>query len=506
MLTPVRIAGLLTLVALGWRGAHLTEWTFPYAPAVQYESALAARAIWLTLDPSQRTPDREPWFDKVGFKYVVSPPILPGLAAGCYLVAGEEIPWISKVFASLFWTAAAWFVYLAVIRQTGNAWAALAVFAWFLFTPFGLVISRCFQTEPVLACGFAVAVWHLARPGRTLTWRETLVSGVVCGLCAFPKPGILFGPLAAGFAAIALFSREHTLTKKIAHVAAFTVMLVLPSLAYVAIVLPHRGGELMPGLLLEAWFYQGTEKWIARVVGYPALALGLYGAGLAARAGDRLLVGLLAGYVGYLGIFTYHAATHEYYHMPLLIPIALGLGWVAARLGQSLEPMCHSRPRRIALGVLAVIAFAGYLRVTRQYYFGPWRCTPIMRTVLDDLAAARQQRDANYRTVRELVGPGAKVIAVTEDYGYPLEMVAWLRVQCWPPQHDIAIMLRSGVLPAGFTHDSHVAKYIAEGCEFAVITDFVEFNKQPELRAALEQRGRLAVNEPGLLVYDLRSR
>jgi hypothetical protein len=334
----------------------------------------------------------------------------------------------------------------------------------------------------VLMCGFAVAVWHLSRPGRTLTWRETLLGGCVCGLCAFTKPGVLFAPLAAGFAAIILISREHALTKRLVHVAAFTVLLVLPSFVYVALVLNGRGGELMPGLLLEAWYYQGVEKMVARAVGHPALALGLYGACLAVRAGDRLLVGLLAGYVGYLGIFTYHAATHDYYHAPLMVPVALGLGWAAARLRTC-----------VRLAVFAVIAVAGYLLVAS-----------LMQAPRADVAAARQQRDANYRTAREVVGPGANVIALTEEHGYPLEMQTWLRVVSWPPRHDIPIMVRAGVLPAGFTPDSHVANHVADGCTFAVVTDFAEFDRQPELRAALEKRGRLVVNEPGLLVYDLR--
>ena len=505
MFTPLRIAVVLTVLALGWRMVHVTEWPFPYATAVQYDCALSARAIWLAADPGERTGEKAIWFDAVGFDHIIGPPILSGLAAGCYCIVGEEIPWIAKAFGSLFWVAAGWFIFLAVERQTGCRWAALVAFTWFNFTPFGLIMSRCFQPEPLLACGFAIAVWHLARPGRTLTWRETLLAGVVCGLCAFPKPGILFGPLAAAFAAIILQrSTPGTLARKVVHIAAFTVLLVAPSFAYVALVLPHRGGELLPGLLLEAWYYQGVEKLIAHVIGYPALALGLFGASLAVRAGDRLLVGLLAGYVGYLGIFTYHCATHEYYHLPLLVPVALGLGWVAVRLGQTLEPLGKSRPRQVLLAAFAVIAFAGYLRGTRQYYLGPWRFTPIMQTVLADLAAKRQARDANYRVVREAVGPGAKVIAMTEDYGYPLEMEAWLRVAFWPPHYDIPIMVRAGLMPAGFTHDAHVAKLSADGCEFAVITDFVEFAAQPELQASLEKRGRLIVNTPTLRVYDLR--
>jgi hypothetical protein len=56
--TPLRVSVAVILLALGLRAALPAGWPAPFHPTVQYESALAARAIWLALDPSQRTPDR----------------------------------------------------------------------------------------------------------------------------------------------------------------------------------------------------------------------------------------------------------------------------------------------------------------------------------------------------------------------------------------------------------------------------------------------------------------
>src|SRR4051794_6641055 len=93
MLTPLRIAVVLTVLALGWRMVHVTEWPFPYATAVQYDCALSARAIWPAAAPAARTGEKAIWFDTVGFDHVIGPLLLPGLAVGCYCIAGEEIPW-----------------------------------------------------------------------------------------------------------------------------------------------------------------------------------------------------------------------------------------------------------------------------------------------------------------------------------------------------------------------------------------------------------------------------
>ena len=60
-------------------------------------------------------------------------------------------------------------------------------FAWFVLTPFGIKVSRSFQTEPVLAFAFAGAVWLLTRLDRP-GWRATLLAGLVCGAAAFAKP------------------------------------------------------------------------------------------------------------------------------------------------------------------------------------------------------------------------------------------------------------------------------------------------------------------------------
>ncbi len=507
MLTPLRIAIVFSFLALGWRLVHISEWPFPYAPTVQYESALAARAIWLTLDPAQRTPERAVWYTEVGFKHVVSPPILPALVAATYCISGEEIPWISKLYASLFWIAASWFIYFAAIRQTGNHWAALVALTWFVWTPSGLLLSRSFQTDSLLVCGFAVAVWHLSRLRTALRWRETLGTGALCGLCAFAKPGILFAPLAAGFASIVLASHStDRFITKLLHIAAFTIVMVIPSIIYVAFVLSGRGGELMTSLLLEGWFYRGVEMMIVRIVGYPALALGLLGLWFATQSGRPLLLGLFTGYLGYICIFTYHCATHEYYHAPLLVMTALGFGWTASRVLTHLERLAADRPAtRRPLQVLAVLGLLGFLWFTRLPYLGPWRYSSVMRSALATLDANQASRDARYRAALEVVGPGAKVVAVTEDYGYPLEYRTSLRVFFWPRSHDIPIMVRAGQLPLAFDPDTYLAARIAEGCTFAVVTDFPELARQPALQAALRQRGRLIVEREDLHVYDLRT-
>jgi hypothetical protein len=400
--------------------------------------------------------------------------VLPGLVAGVYLLTGDEPPAVSRLFTALFWVAAGWFVGRAVVRQTGSRWAGALALGWFVLCPYGLRAATSFQAEPVLAFALAVAVWHLSRPDRTLSLRGTIASGVVCGLLALAKPGMIVPPLAAGFGAVVLGLPGGRL-RKLAHVGAFAVLLALPSAVYVKLVLAGRGGELMPGLLSERWFYVGVWRMATTAVGVPALVAGLIGAVLAARAGAYLPAGLFAGYLGYVGVFTFHAATHDYYHVPLMVLAAVGLGWAVA-------------DRRWWVGVLLLLVC-----------LEPWRYPAVYRP-----GPATADRDAAYDAVVAATGPGAKVVALAEDYGYPLEYRTSLRVVAWPRAADLPAMTRAGFLPSPFAADEYLAKLAADGYTFAVVTDRAEYDRQPDLRAALAARGRVVLARPGLLVFDLR--
>lgn len=501
---PLLLGALVAVLGIGWRVVDVHQWPFPYATTVQYESALAARAIWVTVDPSARTPERLAWFDAVRFRNVISPPVLPGLVAACYAVTGEEIPWVSKVVAAGFWVGAGWLLLAAIARQTGSRWAGLVAAAWFVFCPFGLVVSRSFQTESVMVCGLALAVWRLSGPGAAAGLRAAAVSGLVCGLAAFAKPGILLPPLAAGFAGLLLSSgMPGGRWAKAVRLAVFVGLLALPSVAYAAGAYAKRGSELRPQLLADPGFYAAVWGCVRDVVGRWPLALGLAGAGLAAARGAYLQLGLLAGYVGYVGIFTYHCATHNYYHTPLLVLVAVGLGWVAHGLGRVGAALGLVRGRvGVREAALALACLGWYVWFSRLPYLGPWRCSGVVRSVTADLDAKAQARADAYRAAAAAIGPGGRVIALTEDYGLPFEYVTSLPTMPWPIRYDAAAGFEDPTAAA----DSRLGDRVALGFEFFVVTDVAEFEAQPALRAALDRRGKPILVTPAVRVYDLRPR
>jgi len=500
------VAVLATVVGTGWRLVDVREWPFPFFNSVQYESALAARALWVAADPAARTPERVAWFEQAKFRHIISPPVLPALVAASYAVAGEEIPWASKLFAAAFWAGAGWLVRGAVVRQTGGWWAGTVALTVLLFAPFGLLVSRSFQTESAAVFALALGVWHLSRPGRGVGWPETAVAGLVCGLAGLVKPGTLLPPLAAGFAALMLSPRvAGGFPRKVACIFGFTLLLALPSGVYVALLLSDRGGEIQPHLLADAAFYDRLLRMARGTVGLRTLGVGLVGAALAVRSGWPLAAGLFAGYVAYVGIFTYHCSTHDYYHTTLLVPVALGVGWVASLLLR-LAAAVGGPSRRTDLIIAAVVCagLARYVVASKTPWVGPWRHAQANRP---QLAADRdrEQRLADVaRTVRAAVRPGGRAVAVTNEYGYVFEYWADLRVAVWPRRSDMTFLVDAGMEKPAVTADDRLAGYIAVGIDYVIVVDFAEYERQPDLAAALGRRGKVVVDTPEVRVFDLR--
>jgi len=499
------VAGVATVLGLGWRLVDVTEWPFPQFPTVQYESALASRSLWVAMDSSARTPERMAWFEIAQYHHIVSPPILPALVAGTYVVAGEEIPWVSKVFTALFWAGAAWLICAAVVRQTGSRWAGTVALTYLNFAPLGLLVARGFQTESTAVLGLAWGVWHLSKPGRGLGWRETIVAGIVCGLAGLAKPGTLLPPLAAAYAAHLLFvGSTGRWPRRIACAVLFTVLLALPSLAYVAYKLGNRGSEVQPHLLIRADFYDALWNMIRVTVTPKALAVGIAGAIVAAWRKSTLTLGLFAGYAAYVAVFTYHCSTHHYYHTTLLIPIALGLGWLVA-VGLRIASTWRGRTRakELLLAALMIAVLARYIVVSKTPWTGPWRNHHRVRAGLNEAYAQEQRSIRIALATRDALPPGARAVAVTNEYGYVFEYWANLRVAVWPRQSDMVFLIASGQEKADATASSRLEVFAAQGFDYFVVADPTEFDLDPELRPALERLGRSILTTPEVSIYKL---
>ncbi|HYH68469.1 MAG TPA: glycosyltransferase family 39 protein [Urbifossiella sp.] len=498
--TPLVVAGLIAAVAIGWRLVDAADWPGDRYPSLEYESALAARTVWLAADARARTPERELWLRTTGTQYVTSPPFLPALVASVYAATGEECPWVSRVFMAGFWVAGGALVGAAGARLTGSRWAGVAAFAWLVLCPFGMMVSRSFQTESLLVFALGGVAWHLARAAPDGTWRRTGRNAVVCGLAALVKPGVLFPPILGAFAA-ALLSPSVTggPVRKLLHFAAVAVAVVAPGTVYAWLLLRHHSGRFMPRLLGEGWYYEGVAQNAWDVVG-PVLGVGLVGVVMAARAGVLLPAGLLLGHAVTLAVFTYHAATHDYYQVPLLVITALAGAWPVAWVDRLLQRRGWDR---FVPGV-ALAAVVGYLIVTRDPDIGPWRWLPAERERLARETAVRRARAVQAEAVRAAVGAGTPVIELTEGYGYPLRFHGWVDAVSWPTAGSQFYMEQAAGGTWKFSAEAYLAELTRTDRPYFVVAHADQWEKQTPLRAVLARYGPPNEPVPGVLIFTLR--
>jgi hypothetical protein len=100
---------------------------------------------------------------------------------------------------------------------------------------------------------------------------------------------------------------------------------------------------------------------------------------------------------------------------------------------------------------------------------------------------------AFWAKVGETIGHQSGVLALTTDYGYPLEYFGWQNSSPWPPAAEVDKV-------------ASTFRQLAQNKSFFVITDFDEFDRQPALKAFLRLRYPVLAQGKGYIVYDLLHR
>ncbi|HKI30532.1 MAG TPA: glycosyltransferase family 39 protein [Gemmataceae bacterium] len=480
---------VLAVVALAvwWRVPVTTEWPVKFQRALQYDSALAARTIWLTLRPGPRSPLEAAWLEKAPGRFI-EPPLLQTLTVLTYFPDGRERPWVSGLIASAFWLLGGWFLYRLALWYAGGA-GALCALAYYLLAPFGIVVSQSFQPEALLVCGLLGALWVLVC-GRALeSWQRTLVAGLVCGLALLVKPGVVLLPLAGAFLAYSVRARGWRGTLLSGQSYLFGLLAAAPSVLWtLALLRGQVGGKMLPQLLLSPRLYAGWAANMQTVVGGVPLALGIAGALLSfLRRPAPLGVGLLLGFLANGLLFTFHTMTHDYYQVPLIPIVALS----AAPLAQvGFDALARQVPRWAGLPGAVLFLAAG----------------AALAQPATDLAGPRfPEWPAQYEAVADAVGPGTEVLSLSESYGLPLTYHGWVFARFWPSQGDQEYdeLLSGAARGEEAILDSLIEQ---ERPRYFVITQVEWLPRHPGLAMALKRRYPVLLARHDLVIYDLRSR
>jgi hypothetical protein len=491
------ILGVLLLTAVIVRLPLVTALPFDFATMRQYHSAMIARAMYARLDPGAMTPERRTAAeDYVAQATIPEPIIVERIAAVGYVVAREERLWIPRALSALYWLVAALCLFGAG-RAIAGPIGGLTAAAVHLFLPYGIDASVSFQPDALAVLLMSASLYGLTRLGtsRLAPGSESTALAIAV---AFAALAILVRPMTGCFILpamiVATWQRRSGAGTRGARLSPLMVMAlaasVLPAVAYYLyffvtdpVVHARVGATFAPGLFLEPGFWRGWARlaWLAfgPVVFVAALAGALFVARGRARA---MLVSLWAGYALYGCLFNLHVSTHPYYQTLAVPMVALSLAPLAAGLASILR-----------VSTLVPAGVAGLLLLSATWQ-GMWTRSP------------KADRVRAYEAVGRATAHSRRVIFLTDNWGVPLRYHADIGGRYWPTRFEIDMYrpLGAGGIP-DITAEVRLRQF-RDGidAEYFAITDFDEFERQPDVRDLLDRVARLVERTDMYVVYELR--
>jgi len=483
--------------AFGIRLYDLTDLPLDFHPTRQLLSAIKARGLYYETQPNGiPTWKLETAIRMAKLKADVEPVVFEHLVAFTYRFTGEQL-WIARIYSSFFWLIGGIFLFL-LAREFVSFEGALVATTYYLVFPYAIIASRSFQPDPLMVMLILAFWWVFAQWTRSLLWREALLAGLLGGLAIFIKFPAAFFVIGG---ALGLTLSRFTLRDMLRNTQVWVLAIVgaIPALIYLIYGIFIRGdlasqfsGRFVPALLLSPYNYLQWETKANMAAGGIFIMLGLLGFFLIKDRRLRVfLYGLWASYIFFGLFFDYHIATHDYYHMPFIPIVGLSLAplgdWFFARLagpapdgGKPLQPWMRSAVYLILIyGLFSVI----------------WDVRNQMKAV------DYRPEAAMWAQIGERFAEGTRVIALTQDYGSRLQYWGWRTASTWPYVGDVGYAnIRGGV----FSFDDLFNRYSSK-MQYFLVTDFDEFNRQPELKARLVNVYPVSFQGDGYLIFDLKN-
>ena len=264
----------------------------------------------------------------------------------------------------------------------------------------------------------------------------------------------------------------------------------------------QTSGRFLPELLLWPEYWSGWLKLAARVVGTGAsrgasdlvigtavLVAALIGVTLIRdRLMKALVIGMLAGYVLFGLVFTWHIHTHDYYSLMLVPIVAIPLGALLA------EPVAWARRRgryQVALlwsvyaGLILLVVLADGLKATRAM---DWKDA--------------ESLVSTSREIGERIDHSTRTVMLARHYGKALMFYGEIAGSYWPTRSDLVLDEASGKdVPDARQRLRSVIR--SESPDYFVVTDLDELAVETDLQEALADYGVLADTD-SYRIYDLR--
>ncbi len=476
-------ATLLLILGAFLRLLDITDPPLDFQPSRQLRNSLVARDIYYSLLPSATAEQRDlaSSFARSVGKY--EPPVSETIVALSYFVSGGENFFVARIWMTLFWILSA-IALFDLARRATSPYAALIALAYDLVLPFSVQASRSFQPDPLMTSAFVIGIYFLYRWSEEQTWKWAIYAAIFLSIATFVKIVIAFFVGAAAIALV-LFTLKKDFWKS-KQVWAMALIMVLPALIFYILLNQGRSTEYffawtlaLVKLITSANFYAKWLGFLSSIFGLTMIFLSAGGALLAPPRFRALLISLWIGYLLYGLTLPFQMYTHSYYHIQLIPIIALGL---SVAVNPLLEYASNQgKVWRVSFVALIILAI-GY-----QSYAA--------RSVL--VAEDFRHEPTFWARIGDAIPADAKVVGLTQDYGYRLMLFGWRKVTLWPYSTDLA-QVRNGAVD----YSKNFGELTADK-DYFLVTSFGQLEKQPSLKKLLDQYPIAAQGE-GYVLYDLK--
>jgi len=474
--------------ALAIRLYDITDLPLDFHPTRQLVSISKARGLYYETQPDGiATGKLEDAIRFAKLKSDVEPVVFERLVAFTYGFMGEQL-WIPRLYSSLFWLIGGFFLFM-LARELVSFEGALISTTYYLIFPYAIIGSRSFQPDPLMVMLVLSFWWMFARWIRFPLWIHAILAGLLGGLAIFIKFSAAFFVIGG---ALGLALPRFGLRDLLKNIQVWMIALLgaLPALIYLGYGTFIRGdlgkafsGRFVPALLLSPYNYLGWETKASMAAGGIFIMLGLLGFFLIKdKRGRIFLYGLWGSYILYNLFFNYHSATHDYYHLPFIPIVAISLAPLGSALFAHLTEATVQRWTRSAVYLILIYGLFSVL----------WDVRNQMKAV-DYRPEAGMWAEIGEQFVEE-----ERVIALTQDYGSRLEYWGWRRFSTWPYRGDSSYAKETSEFEELFNRYSSKMKYF-------LITDFDEFERQPELKERLFSSYPVYSEGNGYLIFDLKN-
>ncbi len=483
------VLGLILVLGLGIRLYDLTDPPLDFHSTRQLWSSIIARGIYYQGLESAPTWQRTFAVDAWKAKPVIEPVIFESLVALTYRLARQEIIWIPRVYAAVFWVIGGVGLYGLARDLTSEAGGVISLL-FYLFVPFGAIASRSFQPDPLMVMWIVLAWWAFYRWHRRPSWKTAILAGLAAGIAMLVKSVAVF-MLLGGMAGLVLSHYGLRKALRNGQVWVIVALSTLPVLVYSLYGMAVLGmqsqfeGRFFPELLTDPSHYVRWASEMKSIVGFAGLLGGMIGIFLFHRLAERVfIIGLWVGYGLYGLFFPYHFISHNYYHLPLIPLVALCLAPLVDSVFERVNRLNLKWPGQ--LGIIAIIMVGV-----------AWQMWDIRVTLA---AEDFRHEPAYWQALAEKIGRDHPVVALTQDYGYRLSYYGWIQVTNWPETGHLAYRELRGGKPFVF---EEWFQEETQGMDYFLVTRIKELDRQSELKETLYKNYAIADQGDGYMLFDL---